>query len=157
MSKSEVKKKNGDFEKQVGKSENSYQNLITQINLLKKENENLKDLIVGRVKKNYQKSLGQSFIFDPPVKNQSIKKGFYFQIILGILVIVLSLGFHILYLSVTDCLLFNNGDPGCWIKNWLGIDIHASFYLDILLYSLIAIQILLIILIIRNQVTTKQQ
>ena len=145
MSKSEVKKKNGDFEKQVGKSENSYQNLITQINLLKKENENLKDLIVGRVKKNYQKSLGQSFIFDPPVKNQSI------------LVIVLSLGFHILYLSVTDCLLFNNGDPGCWIKNWLGIDIHASFYLDILLYSLIAIQILLIILIIRNQVTTKQQ
>ena len=162
MSKSGAKKKNLDFEKQADNREKTYQNLIKQITLLKKENQTLlkeskilKDLVVDRAKKNYQKSSDQAFILDPPVKNPSIRKSFYFQIILGIIVIILSLGFHILYLSVTDCLLFNNGDPGCWIKNWLGINIHASFYLDILLYSLIAIQVLLIILIIRNQVTEK--
>ena len=162
MSKSGVKKKNLDFEKQADKREKSYQNLITQINLLRKENQDLlneskvlKDLVVDNVKKNYQKSLDQAFVLDPPVKNLNVKKVFYFQIILGILVIVLSLGFHILYLAVTDCLLYNNGDPECWIKNWLGIDMHASFYLDVLLYSLIALQILLIILIIRNQLAEK--
>jgi hypothetical protein len=147
MSKSEVEKKGLDFEKQIDKSEKDYQDLITQINHLKKENDNLKDIVVGHVNKNYQ-----AFMLDPPVKSQNIKRSFYLQIILGIVVIVLSLGFHILYLSVTDCLLFNTGDPGCWIKNWLGIDIHASFYLDFVLYSLIAIQIFLIILIIRDRV-----
>jgi len=157
MSKSGVEKKKLDFEKQDHKSEKKFQDLITQINLLKKENESLKDLVVGRVKKNYQKSKDKaSILLNPSVNNLSFKKSFYFQIILGIIVIVLSLGFHILYLSVTDCLLFTNGDPGCWIKNWLGIDIHASFYLDVLLYSLIAIQILLIIFIIRNQLAIEK-
>jgi hypothetical protein len=159
MSKSGAKKKNLEFEKEADKRE---KNLITQITLLKKENQSLikeskilKELILDNAKKNYQKTMDQALLLDPPVRNLNIKKIFYFQIILGILVIVLSLGFHILYLSVTDCLLFNNGDLGCWIKNWLGLNIHASFYLDILLYSLITLQILLIILIIRNQLAEK--
>ena len=46
--------------------------------------------------------------------------------------------------------MYNNGDPSSWIVSWLGIDLHASFYLDIMLYSLISIQVILIVLIIRN-------
>jgi hypothetical protein len=150
MSKSGIEKKNLDFKDQGKKSEYNDHELITQINLLKRENENLKDLIIDHVKKESRKSPHQPSLTNIPVKNQPNKKGLYFQIILAISVIILSLGFHILYLSVTDCLLFSGGDSGCWIKNWLGMDIHASFYLDLFLYSLIAIEVLLILLIIRN-------
>lgn len=152
MIKSGVNKKNQELEGKAKQLNINYQNLIVQNKLLKKENQNLlnekkflKELIIDQLKKN------KNLISNPPLRNRSVSKNLYFQIILGIIVIILSLGFHILYLSVTDCLLFTNGDPGCWIKNWLGMNVHASFYLDLLLYSLIGLQVILIILIIKNQ------
>jgi len=158
MSKSRLTKKNLEFEEQADRNDKYYMNLVEKYNQLKEENQNLsdeskilKDLIIERTKKNYQISLIEAGNLNNSHKNSEIKNSFYIQIILGIIVIVLSLGFHILYLSITDCLLYNGGDSGCWIKNWLGIDIHASFYLDVMLYSLIALQSLLIILIIRTQ------
>ena len=153
MSKSRLSKKKLEFEEQADRNDKNYMYLVEKFNQLKEENQNLsdeskilKDLIIENAKKNYQISL-----IEAGNLNNSHKNSFYIQIILGIIVIVLSLGFHVLYLAITDCLLYNGGDPGCWIKNWLGIDIHGSFYLDIMLYSLIALQALLIILIIRNQ------
>jgi len=158
MSKSRLSKKNLEFEVQVESNNKNYMALVEKYNQLKEENQNLsdeskilKDVIIENTKKNYQVSLIEAGNLNNSHKNTEFKKSFYFQIILGIIVIVLSLGFHILYLAITDCLLYNGGDPGCWIKNWLGIDIHGSFYLDIMLYSLIALQCLLIMLIIRNQ------
>ncbi|MFW9875594.1 MAG: hypothetical protein ACFFG0_21030, partial [Candidatus Thorarchaeota archaeon] len=128
------------------------------ISQLKEENQNLsdeskilKDLLIEDTKKNYKILLTKAGKSNNSHTNSKNQKHFYIQIILGIFVIVLSLGFHILYLAITDCLLYNGGNSGCWIINWLGIDIHGSFFLDITLYSLIAIQCLLIILIIRNQ------
>ena len=153
MSKSRLTKKNLEFEEQADRNDKNYMYLVEKFNQLKEENQNLsdeskilKDLIIENAKKNYQISL-----IEAGNLNNSHKNSFYIQIILGIIVIVLSLGFHVLYLAITDCLLYNGGDPGCWIKNWLGIDIHASFYLDVMLYSLILLQSLLIILIIRTQ------
>ncbi len=90
-----------------------------------------------------------------PHKNMKIKKSFYVQIILAIGIIVLSLGFHILYMSVADCLLFTDGDPACFYKSWMGIKIHASFYLDLMLYSIIISVSILIILIIKNMIYEK--
>ena len=150
-------KKNLDFEKLRDKNQKDFKILIKQYNQLKEENQNLiaerqilKDLFIENAKKNHQNSLIEETNLNT-LENSKFRNSFYFQIILGILVIVLSLGFHIVYLSVTDCLLYNDGDPGCWIKNWMGIDIHTSFYLDILLYSIIVIQSLLIILIVKNK------
>lgn len=160
MSKSRISKKYLEFEEQADRNNKNYMKLVEKYDQLKEENQNLsdeskilKDVILENAKKNYQISLIEAGNLNNSYKNSEIKKSFYFQIILGIIVIVLSLGFHILYLSITDCLLYNGGDPGCWIKNWLGIDIHGSFYLDIMLYSLITLQFILIILIIRNQLT----
>lgn len=152
MSKSGVNKKNQELEGKTKQLNINYQNLIVQNKLLKEKNQNLlnekkllKELIIDQLKKN------ENLILNPPLMHRRVSKYFYFQIILGILVIILSLGFHILYLSVTDCLLFTNGDSGCWIKSWLGMNVHASFYLDLLLYSLIGLQVILIIFIIKNQ------
>ncbi|MFX0082359.1 MAG: hypothetical protein ACFE94_11475 [Candidatus Hodarchaeota archaeon] len=153
MSNSGLRKKNLELEKQVDRKDNNNLNLVEKYNQLKEENQNLleerkilKELLVENVKKDHQVSL-----LEVDDLKDCHKNTFYFQIVLGILVIVLSLGFHILYLSITDCLLYSGGDQECWIKNWLGIDIHGSFFLDVMLYSLIVFQILLIILIIRNQ------
>ena len=158
MSKSKVLEKNLELNKQEGKSNKNYSKLIEKHNQLKKENQKLlqeskilKNLIIENAKKNDQISNNS----DNSQKNSEFKNSFYFQIIIGITVIILSLGFHILYLAITDCLLYNGGDSGCWIKNWLGIDIHGSFFLDIMLYSLIALQFLLIMLIIRNHLARK--
>ena len=158
MSKSKVLEKNLELNKQEGKSNKNYSKLIEKHNQLKKENQKLlqeskilKDLIIENAKKNDQISNNS----DNSQKNSEFKNSFYFQIIIGITVIILSLGFHILYLAITDCLLYNGGDSGCWIKNWLGIDIHGSFFLDVMLYSLIALQFLLIMLIIRNHLARK--
>jgi len=115
------------------------------------ENKVLKSLINGEEQKNLKLSPKEKQVLFNLFKNSKLGKSFYFQIILGIFIIVLSLGFHILYLSVTNCLFYNGGDSGCWIKNWLGIDIHASFFIDLILYLLIALQSLLIILIIRGK------
>ncbi|MFW9882230.1 MAG: hypothetical protein ACFFG0_54910 [Candidatus Thorarchaeota archaeon] len=119
---------------------------------LEHQNNLLKDLIIENTRNNLQSSLIDGDLLKSPVKYPKIGKGFYIQIFLGISVIILSLGFHLLYLSVTSCLMYNEGKPFCWIANWLGINIHASLFLDIVLYSLIAIQVILIILIIRNRI-----
>jgi len=142
----------------IDKLNESNGDLYRKYNKLKKENHTLinenrllKDLVIENAKEQYQDSLIRgddlSTAFDYP----KIGKSFYVQIFLGIFVIILSLGFHILYLSVTSCLTYNEGNPFCWIANWLGIYIHASFYIDVILYSLIAIQVSLIILLVRNK------
>jgi len=122
---------------------------------LKQENNILKDIVIDKTKEELENSLIKDDLLNPVVKFPKIGKSFYFQIILGISVIVLILGFHILYLAVTSCLLYNEGSPNCWIVSWLGIDLHASFYLDLMLYSLIGIQVILLLLIIRDKFLKK--
>jgi len=78
------------------------------------------------------------------------KSYIYAQIVIAISVIILALAFHIVYLSVTDCLLYNEGNPNCWYKSWAGIRVHASFFIDLTLYLLIGAQIILILLLIRK-------
>ncbi len=135
---------------------NSYNNLEIENEQLIAENKTLKDLIIENAIKNHQLSPAESVPFKTSLENKTFNKGFYIQIILGILVIILSLAFHIVYLAVTSCLMYTNGDPGCWYQNWLGIDIHTSFFIDLVLYSLIFIQSILIILIIRNKLIEKK-
>ena len=132
-----------------------YYKLKDDIQILSNENRILKNLIIENAKEKFQGSLIQGKELKIGIKNTKIGKSFYIQIFLGIFVIVLILGFHILYLAVTSCLTYSEGNPVCWVVNWLGIDIHASFYLDFLLYSLITVQIVLIILIIRNKLNGK--
>lgn len=134
---------------------NGYEKLNKQNSKLHQENELLKKIIIKTTKKQFHSSLIRPNLLKSIIEYPKIGKIFYFQIFLGILVIVLSLGFHILYLSVTSCLMYNDGNPFCWIVSWLGIDIHASFYLDIILYSLIGVQIIIIILIIRDKLNTR--
>lgn len=117
---------------------------------LNEENKVLKDLILEKQDDNFHSFINnkEDLLFYP----NKAKKSFYFQIVIGLLVIILSLGFHIVYLAVTDCLMYSGGNSECWIKSWLGISIHASFFLDLFLYSLIFLQSILIILIIRNKI-----
>ena len=132
---------------------NSYNNLEIENEQLIAENKYLKDFIVENAKKNHQIAATESV---PYPKNNKLSKGFYIQIILGILVIILLLAFHIVYLAVTSCLMYTNGDPNCWYQNWLGMDIHASFFIDLILYSLLIIQSILIISIIGNKLLNKK-
>ena len=133
-----------------------YNELKTENFKLKQENTILKDIVIENTREKHENSLISEDLLAPVVKFPKIEKSFYFQIILGITVIVLILGFHILYLAVTSCLMYNDGNPGCWIVSWLGIDLHASFYLDVMLYSLIGLQMILIILIIRDKFLKKK-
>jgi hypothetical protein len=127
-----------------------YEKLKTQNNKLNYENEMLKKLIIENSKKQLPGSLIKVNPINPTNNYPKLGKVFYIQIILGISIIILSLGFHLLYLAVTSCLMYTDGDFSCWIVNWLGIDLHASFYLDLMLYLLIIFQVILIILLIRN-------
>ena len=77
---------------------------------------------------------------------------FYMKIILAIAVIMLSLAFHIISLSVASCLFYTNGSSQCWIKSWLGIPVYASFFIDLTLYLLIGCQLVLIILILKTKI-----
>ncbi|NVM36470.1 MAG: hypothetical protein HWN81_12800 [Candidatus Lokiarchaeota archaeon] len=133
-----------------------YNELKTENYKLKQENSILKNIVIENSKEKFENSLVKEDLLNNVVKSPKIGKSFYFQIILGISVIVLILGFHILYLAVTSCLMYNDGNSGCWIVSWLGIDLHASFYLDVILYSLIAFQVLLIVLIIRDKIQKNQ-
>lgn len=133
-----------------------YNELKTENYILKQENSILKDIVIENTREKHENSLISEDLLAPVIKFPKIGTSFYFQIILGISVIVLILGFHILYLAVTSCLMYNNGNFGCWIVSWLGIDLHASFYLDVMLYSLIGIQVLLIILIIQDKFLKKK-
>ncbi|MFX1322150.1 MAG: hypothetical protein ACFFAQ_10955 [Promethearchaeota archaeon] len=128
-----------------------YNELYNEYHHLSEKNKVLKELILEKQDNNFQSSLNDKK--DVNFHPNRTKRSFYIQIILGLLVIILSLGFHIVYLGVTDCLLYNDGNPDCWIKSWLGIGIHASFYIDLFLYSLIFLQSLLIILIIRSKIS----
>jgi hypothetical protein len=141
----------------------SHSELYREYEILKKENNNLqhennilKDIIVENRKETFQGSLIDTNPLSPINKYPKSDKSFYIQIFLGIFTIVLSLGFHILYLSVTSCLMYNEGNALCWIVNWLGINLHVSFYLDVILYSLIAVQIILVILLIRTKFDEKK-
>ncbi len=138
-----------------------YSDLLENFFRLEEENQNLKEgsrilkeIVIEKAKRNHQESSKENVTLKTQ-KIPKLKTIFYVQIILGIGIIVLSLGFHILYLSVTDCLLFQDGDPACWYKSWMGIEIHASFYLDIMLYSLIVLTSILIILIIKGTLYEK--
>lgn len=143
------------FDKNYGDLKKRYHKLKNDNQILIEENKILKNLIINNAKPKFQGSLIEGDLLKPVVKYPKIGKSFYIQIFLGIFVIVLSLGFHILYLAVTSCLTYSDGNANCWIANWLGIEIHASFYLDVFLYSLIAIQITLIFLIIRNKLNRR--
>ena len=134
----------------------SYNNLEIENRQLIAENKTLKDLIIENAIKNHHLSTREIVTFKTSLENKKFNKSFYIQIILGILVIILSLAFHIVYLAVTSCLMYTNGDPNCWYQNWLGIDIHTSFFIDLVLYSLIFIQSILIISIIRNKLLEKK-
>ncbi|MFX1500044.1 MAG: hypothetical protein ACFFDH_03670 [Promethearchaeota archaeon] len=132
-----------------------YVELDRENTILAEENRLLKDIIIKNNKKKFEKSLvNEKFLKS---KNESKKSSlsFYIQIILGIFIIILSLGFHILYLAITSCLIYSDGKSNCWIVSWLGMDLHASFYIDVVLYSLIAIQVIIIILIIREKIQKK--
>ena len=133
-----------------------YSKLKEENQILKNEGRILKEIVLEEKKKNHQMINRESTDFQPH-KNMKIKKSFYVQIILAIGIIVLSLGFHILYMSVADCLLFKDGDPACFYKSWMGLEIHASFYLDLMLYSIIISVSILILLIIRNMFNEKSQ
>ncbi|MFX1312391.1 MAG: hypothetical protein ACFFHD_07240 [Promethearchaeota archaeon] len=135
---------------------NSYNNLEAENEYLIAENKALKDLIINNVIKDHHLATAEGVPFKTSLENKKFNNFFFIQIILGILVIILSLSFHIIYLAVTSCLLYNNGNPVCWYQNWLGIDIHTSFFIDLVLYSLIFIQSTLIILIIRNKLFEKK-
>jgi len=135
---------------------NSYNNLEIQNEQVIAENKTLKDLIIQNAIKNHQLSTAERVPFKTSLENEKSNKSFYIQIIMGIFVIILSLAFHIVYLAVTSCLMYTNGDPNCWYQNWLGIDTHTSFFIDLVLYSLIFIQSILIISIIRNKLLEKK-
>jgi hypothetical protein len=80
----------------------------------------------------------------------TFKSYFYAQVIIAISVIILALAFHIVYLSITDCLFYTEGNSDCWLKSWAGITIHASFFIDLTLYLLIGAQTILVLLLIRK-------
>ena len=163
MSDSRFKKDNLEIEEEIDYLDLNPREILERYSRLKEENQSLKnegkilkDIVLEETKKNHQMSLKESINIQPH-KNIKIKRSFYFQIILAIGIIVLSLGFHILYNSVADCLLFKDGDPACFYKGWMGIKIHASFYLDLMLYSIIISVSILILLIIRNMFNEKSQ
>ena len=163
MSNTGLRKNNLEIEEKSNKTSIKSNKLLNNYSRLKEENQSLKnerkilkDIVLEETKKNHQMSIKESINFQPH-KNIKIKRSFYFQIILAIGIIVLSLGFHILYISVADCLLFKDGDPACFYKSWMGIKIHASFYLDLMLYSIIISVSILILLIIRNMFNEKSQ
>ena len=160
MSNTGLSKENSELEINSGRLEQldigyidlqiKYNELKTENYKLKQENSILKDVVVDNNKEEFQNSLFEKDLLNPVLEFPKIGKSLYIQIILGISVIVLSLGFHILYLAVTSGLMYNDGDPSSWIVSWLGIDLHASLFLDLMLYSLILLQVILIVLIIRN-------
>lgn len=163
MSDSRLRKDNLEIEEEIDIRDLVPRELLDKYSRLKEENQTLKnesrilkDIVLEEEMKKYQMSIRESTAFQPH-KGMKIKKSFYIQIILSIGIIVLSLGFHILYMSVADCLLFKDGDPACFYKSWMGLEIHASFFLDLMLYSIIISVSILILLIIRNMFNEKSQ
>ncbi|MHA1985601.1 MAG: hypothetical protein ACW98D_03080 [Promethearchaeota archaeon] len=163
MSGSRLKKDSLEIEEEIEYSDLQPRKILERYSKLKEENQFLKDesrllkeIVLNETKKNHQGRIKGSTEYQP-YKNMKIKKSSYVQIILAIGIIVLSLGFHILYMSVADCLLFKDGDPACFYKSWMGTEIHASLYLDLMLYSIIISVSILILLIMRNLFNEKSQ
>ncbi len=116
------------------------------------ENKTLKEIISNQ---GIERIDSSSHIHSNEVRTNEKSKtdiSFYVKIILAITVIMLSLAFHIVYLSVASCLFYTNGDSKCWIKSWLGMPVYASFFIDLTLYLLIGFQLVLIILILRSKI-----
>ena len=123
---------------------------IGEYEALLSENKALKEIISDRVIERMSQSTEPNEI--NYTKNSRIDLSFYVKIILAITVIMLSLAFHIVYLSVASCLFYTNGSSKCWIKSWLGMPVYASFFIDLTLYLLIYFQLVLIILILRSKI-----
>ena len=117
------------------------------------ENRALKDIISNRILEKINSSSDEELNEIRFNERNSIDLSFYVKIFLAITVIMLSLAFHIVYLSVASCLFYTNGDSKCWIKSWLGMPVYASFFIDFTLYLLIGFQLVLIILILRSKIS----
>jgi len=125
---------------------------ISEYETLISENKALKDMISSRVIERMNPPtdvISNEISFN---EKSTIELGFYMKIILAITVIMLSLAFHIIYLSVASCLFYTNGSSKCWVKSWLGMPVYASFFIDLTLYLLIGFQLVLIILILRSKI-----
>ena len=125
---------------------------ISEYETLISENKALKDMISSRVIERMNPPtdvISNEISFN---EKSTIELSFYMKIILAITVIMLSLAFHIIYLSVASCLFYTNGSSKCWVKSWLGMPVYASFFIDLILYLLIDFQLVLIILILRSKI-----
>lgn len=156
MSGSNIKEKISKQDKESDNRDQLSTNLIeidfSEYETLLSENKALKDIISNRVIERINPSSDEKSNEVSGNDKSEIDIGFYVKIILAITVIMLSLAFHIIYLSVASCLFYTNGDQNCWIKSWLGMPVYASFFIDLTLYLLIGFQLILIILILRSKI-----
>ena len=156
MSGSNIKEKITKQVEKVGHGD-KLSNGITEIDISEyeavlSENKALKEIISNRVIERINSpSNGNSNGISYNEKT-SIDLSFYVKIILAITVIMLSLAFHIVYLSVASCLFYTNGSSNCWFKSWLGMPVNVSFFIDLTLYLLIGFQLVLVILILRSKI-----
>ena len=99
---------------------------ISEYEALLSENRALKEIISDRIIERLSPTseIGSNEIEHN--KNSKIDLSFYVKVILAITLIMLSLAFHIVYLSVASCLFYTNGSSKCWIKSWLGMPVYAS-------------------------------
>ena len=125
---------------------------ISEYKAVLSENKALKEIISSRVIEKIKSPLNGNSNGISYNEKSSIDLGFYVKIILAITVIMLSLAFHIVYLSVASCLFYTNGSSNCWFKSWLGMPVNVSFFIDLTLYLLIGFQLVLVILILRSKI-----
>ena len=125
---------------------------ISEYEAVLSENKALKEIISSRVIEKINSPLNGNSNGISYTEKSSIDLGFYVKIILAITVIMLSLAFHIVYLSVASCLFYTNGSSNCWFKSWLGMPVNVSFFIDLTLYLLIGFQLVLVILILRSKI-----
>jgi len=125
---------------------------FSEYETLLSENKALKEIISNRVIERINLPSDRELNETSVNEKSTIELSFYMKIILAITVIMLSLAFHIIYLSVASCLFYTNGSSKCWVKSWLGMPVYASFFIDLTLYLLIGFQLVLIILILRSKI-----
>ena len=157
MSGSKINEKTSIQEEKVDYGDHLSNNLIeidlSKYETLLSENKALKDIISNRIIERINPSSdGKSNEISFNEKS-TIDLSFYVKIIIAITVIMLSLAFHLIYLSVASCLFYTNGSSKCWIKSWLGMPVYASFFIDLTLYLLIGFQLVLIVLILRSKLS----
>ena len=156
MSGSNLKEKVSKREEKIDYRDHLSKNLIeiqiSEYETLISENKVLKEIISNRVIERMNPSSDIKSNEISVNEKSTIEISFYVKIILAITVIMLSLAFHIIYLSVASCLFYTNGSSKCWVKSWLGMPVYASFFIDLTLYLLIGFQLVLIILILRSKI-----